>query len=253
MEPRDWLLVITMVVTCKSVKICLRTGTPRPSQSNQGLPPLSSVQPKINITQWGHDPHPHHTAPIIAVSQGCTHTLLKTFIGLAESCWWKRGFGLLCYNTRNFNPWAREKEMATNQPLYPPAKRRSSDHAESTSRVHRQHLFNGARDVWTHLRPFISAVPPRSFSSVLPRSIVWWSWVYGKYRIRYDDTRREIRLSTRYRQMDEEDFAGSPYYIFAIVRNRNRNNDHNRGLPKLLATCGRKDFVILQRTHFLSL
>jgi hypothetical protein len=86
MEPGDQFLVITTVVTCKSVKIRLRSGTPRPSQYDPGLPLLSPVQLKVHITQQGYDPHPNHSAPIIKTSQGCSHTSPKTFIGLAEGC-----------------------------------------------------------------------------------------------------------------------------------------------------------------------
>ncbi len=156
MKPGDWFLVITTVVTCKSAKICLRSGTPRPSQYDSGLPPLSPVRPKVNITQRGCDPHPNHSAPIIPTSQGCSHTSPKTFIGLAEGCWWKRGFGSFCCNTWNINPRAREKELAPNQSHYPPAKRRSPNHAASTSWTNRQYLSNGARDVWTHTSDHLS-------------------------------------------------------------------------------------------------
>jgi hypothetical protein len=85
MEPGDRFLVVTTVVTCKSAKICLRSGIPRPLQYDSRLPPLSPVQPKVNITQQGYDPHPNHSAPIIATSQGCSHTLPKTLLDLQKA------------------------------------------------------------------------------------------------------------------------------------------------------------------------
>ncbi len=251
----DWFLVITTVVTCKSAKICLRSGTPRPLQYYLGLPPLSPVWPKVDITQQGYDPHPNHSAPNIATSQGWSHTSPKTLIGLAEGCWWKRGFGLLCCNTWNINPRAREKEMVPNQSHYPPAKSRSPNHTASTGRTnHGQYLFNGAWDVWTHLRPSISTVPPCSLSSVLPRSIVWWSWVYGRYQMCLKDLQRNLWLSSRYWRMDKEDIARGLFYVFTKnVRNWNCYNDHNGRLSKLLAMDGWKDFVIFQWSHIFSL
>ncbi len=153
----------------------------------------------------------------------------------------------------NINPWAREKEMATNQPHYPPAKRRSPNYAASTSQANRQHLFNGEQDVQTYLQTPISTIPPRSLSSVLPRTIVWWPWVYGRYQMRTKDPRRNVRISTRYQQMDKEDIARCPNDVLINVRNWNCNNDHNGWLSKLLATGGWKNFVIFQQHHIFSL
>ncbi len=170
----------------------------------------------------------------------------KHLLDLQKAADVKRGFGLLCYNTRNINPWAREKEMATTQPHYLPAKRRSPNHAASTSRANRQHLLNGEQDVRTYLQTPISTIPPRSLSSMLPRTIVWWPWVYGRYQMRTKDPRRNVRISTRYQWMDKEDIATSPNDVLTNVRNWNCINDHNGRLLELLATGGWKNFVIFQ-------
>ncbi len=184
MEPRGWLLVGMTVVIRTSLEICPGQRSTRPSKFDSRLPPLSPFWPKVNITQRGHDSHPNHSTSTISASQGCSNSTSNSSDGLTKGSWRKKRCGLRCCNTWNINTRARTKEMAQNQPHYLPTKRRSSNHAESTSRDHRQHIFNGGRNVSTYLRPFISAVLPSSFSSVLPRSIVWWYQVYGRYRMR---------------------------------------------------------------------
>ncbi len=96
-------------------------------------------------------------------------------------------------------------------------------------------------------------LPSGGFCTVLPRTMLWWPWFHGGYRMLQTNPWGNVWVPTQHQCLDKEDIAGSTLYLFTYVWGQDSNHNFYHRIPTILDNGRRMDMILFQRCHLLAL